>query len=51
MVDLEKLDAYLSSDASPEDSLTLSDLDGFLTGILCSPEPILTHHVQQTTSS
>jgi uncharacterized protein len=40
MVDLEKLDAHLTSEASPEDSLTLSDLDGFLTGILCSPELI-----------
>lgn len=38
---LDKLDAYLSSDASPPDSMSISDLDGFLTGILCSPELIL----------
>jgi uncharacterized protein len=42
MVDLQKLDAYLSSEASPEDSLMLSDLEGFHTGILRSPHPIPT---------
>jgi len=41
MNDLQKLDAYLSSDDSPEDCLMLSDLDGFITGIVCSPEEIL----------
>jgi uncharacterized protein len=41
MIDLQKLDDYLSSDSSPEDSMMLSDLDGFLTGILCSPELIM----------
>jgi hypothetical protein len=30
--DLEELADYLISDPSPEDSLALSDLDGFLTG-------------------
>jgi uncharacterized protein len=34
---LEKLDAYLSSDQSPDNCMQLSDLDGFLTGIICSP--------------
>lgn len=37
MVDLAALDAYLSSEQSPEQSMQLSDLDGFLTGIICSP--------------
>jgi uncharacterized protein len=37
MIDLERLDAYLSSDESPEGSMLLSDLDGFLHGIACSP--------------
>lgn len=41
MTDLSQLDDYLSSEGSPEDSMLLSDLDGFLTGILCSPELIM----------
>jgi len=36
-IDLEALDEYLMSDDSPEDSMLLSDLDGFLHGIACSP--------------
>ena len=40
MVDLDKLDAYLISEEPPENSMLLSDLDGFLTGILCSPDLI-----------
>jgi len=40
MVNLEKLDAYLTSEDAPEKSMLLSDLDGFLTGILCSPDLI-----------
>lgn len=40
MVDLDKLDAYLISEDSPSESMLLSDLDGFLTGILCSPDLI-----------
>lgn len=40
MEHLEKLHDYLSSDESPTNSMMLSDLDGFLTGIVCSPEPI-----------
>ena len=40
MTDLQALDRYLSSDASPKDCMLLSDLDGFLTGVLCSPDLI-----------
>lgn len=36
-MNLEKLDAYLSSDDSPENCMMLSDLDGFMHGIACSP--------------
>jgi uncharacterized protein len=41
--DLDLLDEFLSSDRSPDESLQLSDLDGFLTGIAVGPEPILPH--------
>jgi uncharacterized protein len=37
---LDELDDYLSSDASPEGCMQLSDLDGFLTGVAVSPELI-----------
>ena len=37
MHDLDSLDAYLSSDDSPENCMMLSDLDGFMHGIACSP--------------
>ena len=40
MPDLESLDAYLSSDDSPDECMMLSDLDGFLHGIVCSPVPV-----------
>lgn len=33
VIDLEALDAYLQSDDSPEGSMMLPDLDGFLHGI------------------
>lgn len=36
-IDLEGLDAYLMSDDSPENCMMLSDLDGFLHGVICSP--------------
>ena len=36
-IDLESLDAYLSSDDSPDEFMMLSDLDGFLHGVVCSP--------------
>jgi uncharacterized protein len=39
-VDLEALDQFLMSDASPENCMQLSDLDGFLTGIAIGPELI-----------
>ncbi|MEM8970732.1 MAG: YecA family protein [Pseudomonadota bacterium] len=34
---LEDLDAYLSSNDSPDHCMMLSDLDGFIHGIACSP--------------
>ena len=40
-VDLDALDAFLMSDRAPEGSMDLSDLDGFLTGIVVGPELIL----------
>jgi uncharacterized protein len=39
-IDLEALDWYLNSDLSPDDGMGLSDLDGFLTGIVIGPELI-----------
>ncbi len=38
--DFGRLDAYLSSDVSPKDCMKLSDLDGFLHGVVCSPVKI-----------
>jgi uncharacterized protein len=40
-IDLDALDEYLMSDHAPDDSMGLSDLDGFLTGIVVGPELIL----------
>jgi uncharacterized protein len=40
-VDLDALDAFLASDRSPDDCMQLSELDGFLTGVVVSPEPIM----------
>lgn len=37
---LERLDAFLFSDDSPETCMMLSDLDGFLHGVTCSPVAI-----------
>jgi len=37
-LDLEELDDYLDSDLSPDDCMGLSDLDGFVTGIIVGPE-------------
>jgi Uncharacterised protein family (UPF0149) len=37
-VDLEALDKFLMSDRAPQDSMMLSELDGFLTGIAIGPE-------------
>lgn len=39
-IDLDALDDYLLSDGAPGDSMGLSDLDGFLTGIVVGPELI-----------
>ena len=36
--DLGALDDYLMSDRAPDDSMGLSDLDGFLTGLVVGPE-------------
>ena len=40
-VDLEVLDRFLMSDRSPSESMMLSDLDGFLTGIAVGPELLM----------
>ena len=40
--DLERLDDYLSSDDSPAKCMMLSDLDGFLHGVVCCPVTIPT---------
>ena len=40
-IDLDGLDGYLMSDHAPDDSMGLSDLDGFLTGVVVGPELIL----------
>jgi uncharacterized protein len=40
-IDLDALDDYLMSDHAPDDSMGLSDLDGFLTGIVVGPELIV----------
>jgi len=37
----EALDEFLCSERSPPQSMMLSDLDGFLTGIAIGPEPIM----------
>ncbi|MFG5382626.1 UPF0149 family protein [Yoonia sp. R2-816] len=37
---LEELNIYLRSDDGASDCLMLSDLDGFLTGLMCSPKPV-----------
>ena len=40
-IDLDALDDYLMSDHSPGDCMGLSEVDGFLTGIVVGPELIL----------
>jgi len=40
-IDLDALDDYLVSDHAPDNGMGLSDLDGFLTGIVVGPELIL----------
>lgn len=39
--DLELLDAFLLSDRAPDNGMGLSDLDGFLSGLVVGPEMIL----------
>lgn len=39
-VDLDALEAYLSSDDSPDDCMDLSELDGFLAGLIVGPEAV-----------
>jgi len=39
-VDLDALEAYLSSDDSPEECMDLSELDGFLAGLIVGPEAV-----------
>ena len=40
-IDLDALDDYLMSDLAPDESMGLSDLDGFLTGVVVGPGLIL----------
>ena len=40
MKQMVELARYLSSDGSPDNCLGLSDLDGFVTGVICCPEHI-----------
>ena len=40
-IDLDELAEYLDSDQSPDDCMGLSDLDGFLTGIIIGPHLIM----------
>lgn len=40
-VGFEALDAFLSSEDAPPESMQLSDLDGFLTGIAIGPELVM----------
>ncbi len=39
--DLTALDAFLLSDDSPDECMMISDLDGFLTGVIVGPDMIL----------
>ena len=39
-IDLDALNDYLMSDHAPDNSMGLSDLDGFLTGVVVGPELI-----------
>jgi hypothetical protein len=49
-IDLDALDDYLMSDLAPDESMGLSDLDGFLTGIVIGPEYILLSRAQAAVS-
>jgi uncharacterized protein len=39
--DLDRLAAFLRSAKAPDNSMGVSDLDGFLTGLIVGPEPIM----------
>ncbi len=38
---IDELDEFLMSDHAPDDCLQISDLDGFLTGVVIGPELII----------
>lgn len=40
-VDLDALDEYLTSDRSPPDCMDVSQLDGFLAGVIAGPEMVM----------
>ncbi len=40
-IDLDALDAFLLSERAPEKSVGLSDLGGFLTGVIVCPELLM----------
>lgn len=40
MVDLDALAAFLASDRAPEGCMDLSELDGFMAGIIAGPQPL-----------
>lgn len=39
--EIDTLDAFLMSDSTPEDSLAIDELHGFLTAIVCAPDPVI----------
>jgi uncharacterized protein len=38
--ELDELDRFLMSSATPEDAMDLEELDGYLTGLACGPQPV-----------
>jgi uncharacterized protein len=40
-IDLDALDAFFLSQGAPENSMGLSELDGFLTGVIVCPERLM----------
>ena len=38
--ELDELDRFLMSSATPEDAMDLEELDGYLTGLVCGPQPV-----------
>lgn len=40
-IDLQRLDDFLLSEAAGDDAMLLSELDGFLAGLIVSPEMIM----------